>query len=200
MEEAFANSGHDLAAASARLKTAFAREAGPVDAIARRISKSTGWEYLGLDPTPAPLKDISIGAAIESFTGVPFGSSGTLSAAFIITDAVKSVSVKQVGYRGLMLPVMEDARIAQRWSEGRLSLDSLLAYSSVCGTGLDTIPLPGDVTEEQLARIIGDMATLAFKWKKPLTARLQPVKGAKAGEMSDFSSPYLVNSKLQALP
>jgi hypothetical protein len=207
VQEAFATtgqysppSGQDVASASSKLKAAFAREAVPVDRIAQDIAKATGWEYLGLDPTPAPLKDVSIGAAIESFTAQPFGSSGTMTAAFIITDAVKSVPVKQTGYRGLMLPVMEDARIAQRWSEGRLNLDSLLAYSSVCGTGLDTIPLPGDVTEEQLARIIGDVATLAFKWKKPLTARLQPVKGRNAGEKSDFESPFLVNAVIQKLP
>jgi uncharacterized protein (UPF0210 family) len=199
VQEAFAPK-QDHSMASERLKTAFAREAKPVEAIAERIAKSSGWEYLGLDPTPAPLKDVSIGAAIESYTGQPLGSSGTMTAAFIITDAVKTIPVKQIGYRGLMIPVMEDARIAQRWSEGRINLDSLLSYSSICGTGLDTIPLPGDVTEEQLARIIGDVATLAFKWKKPLTARLQPVKGRKAGEMSEFDSQYLVNAKLQPLP
>lgn len=199
VQEAFsAMDGHITA--GQRLKAAFAREAKPVEAIAQRVAASTGWEYLGLDPTPAPLKDVSIGAAMESYLGAPLGSSGSLTASFIITDAVRSVPVKQIGYRGLMLPVMEDARIAQRWSEGRLSLDSLLSYSSVCGTGLDTIPLPGDVTEDQLARIIGDVATLAFKWKKPLTARLQPVKGKKAGEMSEFSGPYLVNVRLQKLP
>ena len=53
-----------------------------------------------------------------------------------------------------------------------VSLDALLSYSAVCGTGLDTIPLPGDITEERLDLIIGDMASLAFKWHKPLSARL----------------------------
>ncbi len=200
VQTVFAQTGHDPADTSKQLKAAFAREAKGVDAVAQRIAKSSGWEYLGLDATPAPLKDVSIGAAIESYTGHPLGSSGTMSAAFIITDAVRSIPVKLIGYNGLMIPVMEDARISQRWSEGRISLDSLLSYSSVCGTGLDTIPLPGDVTEDQLARIIGDVATLAFKWKKPLTARLQPVKGREAGDMSDFDGPYLVNAKLQPLP
>lgn len=199
VQETFAPT-HDHSMPADRLKAAFAREGKAVEVIAERISRSSGWEYLGLDPTPAPLKDVSIGAAIESYTGHPLGSSGTLTAAFVITSAVKAVPVKQIGYRGLMLPVMEDARIAQRWSEGAINLDSLLAYSSVCGTGLDTIPLPGDVTEEQLARIIGDMATLAFKWKKPLTARLQPVKDGKVGDMSNFDGPYLVNAVLQKLP
>jgi uncharacterized protein (UPF0210 family) len=37
------------------------------------------------------------------------------------------------------------------------------------------------------------MASLAVKWHKPLSARLLPVKGKKAGEMTEFGSLYLVN-------
>src|ERR1044072_9618483 len=80
-----------------------------------------------------------------------------------------------------MLPVMEDKRLAQRWAESTYDIDSLLAYSSVCGTGLDTVPLPGDVSEDQLVKIFGDVAALAWKWHKPLSARLQPVGRAEGG-------------------
>jgi hypothetical protein len=76
----------------------------------------------------------------------------------------------------------------------------MLAYSAVCGTGLDTIPLAGDVTQEQIARVIGDMASLAWKWKKPLSARLQPESGKKAGDKTDFNDPFLTNAVLQPLP
>jgi len=65
---------------------------------------------------------------------------------------------------------------------------------------LDTVPLPGDVTEHQLAQIIGDMASLAYKWKKPLSARLQPVTGKRAGEKTDFGDPMLTDTVLQKLP
>ena len=99
-----------------------------------------------------------------------------------------------------MVPVMEDKLLARRWAEGSYNTDALLAYSSVCGTGLDTIPLPGDVTEDQLARIIGDVATLAVKWHKPLTARLQPVTGKRAGDRTEFDDPFLVNSIIHPLP
>ena len=168
--------------------------------IAREIEKRSGWTYAGLDPTPAPAGEISIGDAIEKFSGAKFGSSGTMTAAAMITRAVKSVPVKRVGYAGLMVPVLEDSTLAQRWSEGVFNIDALLAYSAVCGTGLDTVPLPGDVTEDQLARIIGDMATLAYKWKKPLSARLQPVAGKKAGEKTEFNNPHLVDATIQKLP
>lgn len=198
--EVFAKTSHQPAAANAMLRDELAVHAHAAEAVALEFAKASGWEYLGLDVTPAPLREVSIGTAIENYTGRPFGASGTMTAAAIITDAVKHVPVKQIGYAGLMLPVLEDAGIAKRWSEGTVNMDALLAYSSVCATGLDTVPLPGDVTPQQLEAILGDVASLAFKWKKPLTARLQPVKGKKAGDMTDFNDPYLVNAKIQALP
>jgi uncharacterized protein len=188
------------ATARQRLVELLGSHARIIEHVAQRVAAQTGWTYRGIDLSPAPEGNVSIGMAIENLTGKPLGASGTLSAAAVLTSALRSIPVKQAGYSGLMLPVLEDARIARRWSEGRLSLDALLAYSAVCGTGLDVIPLPGDVSEQQLARIIGDVASLAVKWHKPLTARLMPVPGRKAGEMTQFKSAGLVNAKLQPLP
>lgn len=197
--EVFGRAGGDAPLATRELTAALAVHAREVHRVAAAIEKQTGWKYWGLDPTPVPLKDESIGAAMETFQGTAFGSPGTLTAAWVITEAQKELPGPRVGYSGLMLPVMEDARLARLWNEGAIDLDALLAYSAVCATGLDTVPLPGDVTEAQLARIIGDVAVLAFKWKKPLNARLQPVQGRVAGEMSDFDSPYLTNVRLQSV-
>ena len=195
----FASSRGDPAAAIRQLTDALAVHANEVHRIARAAEAATGWKYWGFDSTPAPLKEDSIGAAMENLYASTFGAAGTMTAAYVITQAQQQIPEPRVGYSGLMLPVLEDSLLAQRWSEGTITIDSLLAYSAVCGTGLDTVPLPGDVTEEQLARILGDVAVLAFKWKKPLTARLQPVHGGKAGEMSAFDDPFLVNAKLQPL-
>jgi uncharacterized protein (UPF0210 family) len=186
--------------AEERLKNTLGVYAAQIERTAVEISNANGWKYGGLDLSPAPLIDVSIGRAIENFLGAPVGSSGTLTATAIITRALKAIPVKQAGYSGLMLPVLEDTVLAQRWSEGRLSIDALLSYSAVCGTGLDTIPLPGDVTPEQLERILGDVASLSLKWHKPLSARLQPVTGKKPGEMTEFDDPFLVNAKIQPLP
>ena len=186
VEDVLAPANRDMKEAKELLSRAFEQQARAVDAIAKRVEKDSGWSYMGLDPTPAPNMDSSIGAAIETLTGAKFGSSGTLSAAAIITEAERSISVRRIGYSGLMLPVLEDPVLSERWSEGTFDLDSLLAYSAVCGTGLDAIPLPGDVSQERLERIMGDVASLAFKWHKPLTARLIPAPGKKAGDRTDF--------------
>ena len=171
-----------------------------IERIAQALSKETGWDYGGIDLSPAPLKEISIGGAIEGFLRAPIGSSGTLTAVALITRALREIPVKHAGYSGLMLPVLEDSILAQRWSEGHLAMDSLLAYSAVCGTGLDTIPLPGDITEEQLEHILSDVASLSVKWHKPLAARLLPVAHKKPGDMTEFDDPFLVNAKIQPLP
>ncbi len=182
------------------LAAALGEQARAVEDIAQRLDRETGWQYMGIDLSPAPLKEVSIADAIESYTGARLGASGTMTTAALITDALRDIGIKRAGYSGLMLPILEDAVLAQRWSEGAINLDALLAYSAVCGTGLDTVPLPGDVSQEQLERIIGDMATLAVKLHKPLSARLLPVAGKKPGDRTEFDDPFLVNAVIQPLP
>ena len=200
VQEVFARTHGDFNGSVAELTKQLTVHARVGESIGGKLAASTGWEFMGVDPTPAPLGDVSIGTAMETYTGAKFGSGGTLTAALVITTAVKAVPVKQIGYSGLMIPVMEDKHLAERWAEGTYNIDDLLAYSSVCGTGLDTIPLPGDVTEEQIARILGDVASLAWKWHKPLSARLLPVKGMKAGDKTQFNDEFLFNTSLHAVP
>ncbi len=200
VRDVFTKDKGNAEAATADLTAALTKHAAVADSIGRKVAGETGWTYVGVDPTPAPLGDVSIAAAIEAFTGAKFGSSGTLTAARIITAAVKAVPQHQTGYSGLMVPVMEDKLMAQRWAEGTYNIDSLLAYSAVCGTGLDTIPLPGEISLEQMERMYSDVASLATKWNKPLSARLQPIPGKKAGDRTEFKDPYLFNTTLHALP
>jgi hypothetical protein len=191
---------HDPQLAEQHLAEALAKFTKQAETVALRIASETGWTYQGIDATPAPLGVNSIGGAIEAFTGGPFGSSGTLTAAGIITHAVQATSVKRTGYSGLMIPVMEDAVLARRWAEGTYNLDSILAYSAVCAGGVDTVPLPADVTEAQIARILGDVAWLAYRWNKPLAARLLPAPGKHPGDETAFSGSMLVKTTIQPLP
>jgi uncharacterized protein len=190
---------HDPRTAGKALADALTLHMRAVEAAATKAAAGSGWTYAGIDPTPAPGGQNSIGTAVESFIGAPFGSPGTETAAGIITRAVKDVAVKQTGYSGLMIPVLEEATLTKRWTEKTYGLDSILAYSAVCAGGVDTVPLPGDTSEETIARIVGDVATLAFKWNKPQAARLLPAPGKKAGDTTEFSGA-LSNAVIQPLP
>ena len=186
----------DISGARKELFESFQKEYRLIEKIGLKIQEETGWLYEGVDTSPAPMRDISIGKAIESLIKAPFGSPGTITACSVITDVIQGIDVKRAGYSGLMLPVMEDVVLAKRAAEGRYGLDELLSYSAVCGTGLDVIPLPGDVSVEKLERILLDVASISLKLDKPLSARLIPIKGKKAGEYVVLESRFLVPTKI----
>jgi uncharacterized protein len=148
---------------------------------------------------PYPSEAVSIGAAIERM-GVPrAGLHGSLAAAAILTEIIERARFPGTGFSGLMLPVLEDAVLAQRAADGTLTVKDLLLYSAVCGTGLDTVPLPGDTSAGQMAALLLDLSALALRLDKPLTARLMPIPGKKAGDPTNFDFDYFVNSRVMAL-
>ncbi|MBW4612001.1 MAG: DUF711 family protein [Desmonostoc vinosum HA7617-LM4] len=189
---------HNLQTAEKHLQLLLELELSKVAAIAEQISAKYTIKYQGIDTSLAPSldKQNSIAFAYETLMGRKFGYQGTLAISGMLTRVLKNVSVKICGYSGLMLPVCEDVGLATRANEQTYDLTNLLLYSAVCGCGLDTIPIPGDVTIDQIAALLIDMATLAIKLDKPLSARLFPIPGKKAGEMSIFNSPYLVDCKI----
>lgn len=166
------------------------------------LASTYGFEFKGIDFTlaPFPKQETSIGHALE-LLGLPaVGLSGSLAAAAFLTDTLDRASFTRTGFNGLMLPLLEDSTLAQRGAEGVLSITDLLLYSTVCGTGLDTIPLPGDTSVEQLEAILLDVAALALRLNKPLTARLMPIPGKKAGDPTGFDFEYFANSKVLEVP
>ena len=148
---------------------------------------------------PFPEEAHSIGTAFERMGINKIGLHGSLSAAAMLTEAIERASFPRAGFSGLMMPVLEDARLAQRAAEGRLAIKDLLLYSAVCGTGLDTVPLPGDTQAGQITALLMDLCALALRLDKPLTARVMPIPWKKAGEPTSFDFGFFANSKVMAL-
>ncbi|CAE8656799.1 unnamed protein product, partial [Polarella glacialis] len=123
-----------------------------------------------------------------------FGAAGSVECAAFLTRVFKGLQgVQQVGFSGLMLTCLEDAGMAAGAAAGHYDVRALLQYSAVCGIGLDCVPVPGDTPQSTLSALMRDTGTLAFRLNKPLTVRLFPVPGKKAGEMTDFQSSDLCN-------
>jgi uncharacterized protein (UPF0210 family) len=182
----------------------------PINDIAKQVADKHSATYLGIDTSlnPSLDEDGSVAAAIEKLEEVTvFGGPGTLGAAAEITRALQSLpeDIPLTGYCGLMLPVCEDTRLAQLASATKHSNDrvlritDILSISSVCGVGIDTVPVPGDCSKEELASLILDVAGIAGRWDKSLSCRVFPVPGKTAGDMTDFDSPYMINSSVFAL-
>ena len=173
--------------------------AAPVERVASELAGRYGYPFVGIDlsPAPFPTDDVSIGGAIEAAGVERFGAPGTLYVAAMITRAIRRTRIQRSGFSGLMLPVLEDSVLARRAAERPSSLHELLLYSAVCGTGLDTIPLPVDISAAELAGAYLDVAALSVALGgKPLTARLLPVPGTAVGEMTAFSFDYFSNTRV----
>jgi uncharacterized protein (UPF0210 family) len=182
---------------AAQVGTGLASSASRVVDLATDLAREIGIGFGGIDLSPAPLGDDSIGGALEDFAFGKVGSPGTITLVAALTDAIKMIDLPKCGYNGLMLPILEDAVLARRWSEGCLDVHKLLLYSAVCGTGLDTIPLPGNLSEGVISRLLMDVATLADRLTKPLSARLMPIAGKKDGEVTTFAEPYISNAMVR---
>lgn len=198
VQDAFTNSP-DLDTALQKLKNIMEEEGQRIVKLAETMAKEWGIKFVGIDVSPAPMGDESIAYAMEQQLPGCVGDSGTLTVAAGLTRTLKSLSLPLCGYSGLMLPVLEDVGLGKRSEECYFNLDSLLLYSSVCGTGLDTIPIPGDATTTQIAAILTDVATLSIQLNKPLSVRLFPVPGLKAGDITQFDSPYLTNTAVMQI-
>ena len=186
---------------AANLRSAIEEHASKLTEISRQVGSSAEIAFSGIDFSLAPFPDSasSLGTAVEAL-GVPrVGLHGSLAAAALLASTLDQANFQRVGFSGLLFPQLEDAVLAERAAEGVLTVKDMLMYSAVCGTGLDTIPLPGETTPEQLAPLLLDMAALALRLDKPLTARLMPIPGKQAGQATNFDFPFFANSQVMPL-
>ena len=58
------------------------------------------------------------------------------------------------------------------------------------------MPVPESISEAELAGVYLDVAALSVALNKPLTARILPVPGASAGDLTAFTFEYFANSRV----
>ncbi len=198
--QAFSNSTN-LEQVRAALITSLETHGAALSRVADELQAAHSTEFTGIDFSlaPYPVRSRSLGEAFEAL-GVPkVGQHGSLATAAMLAEAVNLANFPRTGFSGLMLPVLEDTVLAERAAEGVLTVKDLLLYSAVCGTGLDTVPLPGNTSVEALDALLLDLAVLAHRLDKPLTARLMPIPGKSAGDPTNFTFDYFANSRVMAL-
>jgi uncharacterized protein (UPF0210 family) len=169
--------------------------------VGKKLSTESGVAFGGVDFSLAPFPEDSesLGTAFERMGLSAVGAHGSLAAAAILTQAIDAAKFQRAGFNGLLMPPLEDAALARRAADGQLSIQDLLSYSAVCGTGLDTVPLPGDSKPEEMSALLLDLAALALRLDKPLTARLMPIPGKHAGDMTEFDFAFFANTRVMEL-
>jgi hypothetical protein len=173
-----------------------------ISSLVSEADIDSDFNFSGFDSSAAPSKNCSSMAEVYQQMGVEyFGASGTVEASAFLTRVFKSIKdVDIVGFSGLMLALTEDSGLAAGSIEGNFDIRSLLTYSSVCGIGLDTVPIPGDTPIDKICALMRDTGTMAYRLNKPLTVRLFPVPGLKAGDITAFESDDLCNCAVLAVP
>lgn len=179
------------------LKTKFEEIYQTIVSLCEKMSLDYDISFHGVDMSPAPYPKLekSIGTAIENLNFEYFGAPGSLIAVAMIKNAIP-VKEKAIGFSGFMPSVLEDYTIAKSLSENHFNLDTLLLYATMCGTGLDCVPLPGDITVKEIFYILLDICTISLRLQKPLTARLMPIPGKNAGDDVEFDFEYFAPSKV----
>ena len=114
-----------------------------------------------------------------------------------LNEALTQSGIRPAGFCGVMFSLLEDAGLGTHNNFKAFSIDSLLSYCSVCGCGLDIIPIPGDTFEEEISSLILDVATMSTILKKPLGVRLPPIPLKHANEFTSFECGFLTNTRIK---
>lgn len=176
-----------------------------LDTLARGIAAESGAEYRGLDASLAPLpaEHVSVAALVESVIGAPVGSHASVFATAFLTDAVRCAvresGALAVGFNGVMYSLLEDRLLAAANNQRRLTLDGLLALSTVCACGIDMVPVPGRAFPEEIAALMLDVAAISCSLDKPLGIRLLPIPGANVNDFTRLNLDFLCDSRVVGL-
>lgn len=167
------------------------------------FQEKTNVIYHGMDLSIAPFPEEkhNVGDLMELLGLDMFGSNGTLFFTSFLTDTIKKLAngIKSVGFNGVMYSLMEDKGLCRCGSRNILSIDSLISYSSVCGCGLDMVPIPGRTYKEEIASIILDVSSLSTVLSKPLGIRLLPIRNKLEGEITEFDLDFICNTRIQGI-
>ena len=175
-----------------------------ISSIGLDIEQQTGFEFRGVDISLAPFPGESSIVELMELMGLEvLGGRGTVFIISLLTDLLRDVlkvsGIRCAGFNGVMFSLLEDSGLAKRNNQRMFDIDSLLLYSTVCGCGLDMVPLPGDVLEDELSGLIFDLAALSINLNKPLGLRVLPIPDSSTNEITDFNYDFMINTRIKEM-
>ncbi len=199
------NRGSGLDAKRSRIIQHLTPELQQVHEAALAVEAATGMTYHGIDISLAPYPDEanSVAAIVEELGVDAFGCAGTLFITSYLTDILRALiaqsGIRPAGFNGVMYSLLEDTRLGINSNYKEFSIDSLLSFASVCGCGIDMVPVPGNVFEEEIASILLDIAAMSSTLRKPLGVRVLPIPGKNENDFTDFNYDFLINSRVKGI-
>lgn len=178
-----------------------------IEEIARQIEQKTGITFKGFDFSLAPVigRGGSVITTLNALGVFNFGHTGTMFVTSFITDTLKQLANEypSVGFSGVMYSLLEDLELCSINSERGVSLEQMTTLATMCGCGLDMIPVSGDITTAEVYSCCMDIAAISCKYDKPLGVRLLPVPGTTRTERATTSisgnADFIANTRVVPL-
>lgn len=178
-----------------------------INNLANKISKETGLVFKGFDFSLAPIIDPngSVISILNSFGVYNFGKTGSMFVTGLLTNILKYFAqiYKSVGFSGVMYSLLEDIELCSINNERGISLEQLIKLSTMCGCGVDMVPVYGKMTNAEFMSLYLDVAGISCRLNKPLGIRLLPIQKCKRNEKSytvfQDDSDFITNTRVVPL-
>ena len=199
------NSGKDLELLRDKVINDISPIVHSIEENALSIGDELGSAYKGQDISLAPYPDskISVIKALHLLGLKDIGENGTMFFTAYLTSILKCIlkntGVRAVGFNGVMYSLLEDHLMCESNNMKTLDINKIISYSSLCGCGLDMVPIPGNFLIEDLGSIVIDVATIAIRHQKPLGIRALPIPNKYVNEFTEFDSDFLTNTRVMDL-
>lgn len=178
-----------------------------LNTLASALAEREGVIFHGFDFSLAPIIDEngSIITILNRLGIYNFGHTGTLFATSFLTNILKDLAAqfRSVGFSGVMYSLLEDLELCSINNERGVTLEQIISLSTVCGCGVDMVPVYGKVKNEELRSILLDVSGISCRLNKPLGVRLLPIPQYGRGKSGFTSfhndSDFIANTRIVEL-
>lgn len=157
-----------------------------INDMADRIAQNYGLVFKGFDFSLAPIIDPngSIISILNALGIYNFGKTGSMFATAFLTNILKHLAARftSVGFSGVMYSLLEDLELCSINNQRGVTLEQMISLSTMCGCGVDMVPVYGKMTNSEFMSIFMDVAGISCRLNKPLGIRLLPIQSCKRNE------------------
>lgn len=150
-----------------------------IENYAYYIEKKYDITFKGFDFSLAPIieEDGSIMELIEKLGIKKFDGPGVMFVTAYLTNILKSFgnNHKHIGFSGVMYSLLEDIKLSKINNKEKLKLEDITKLSTMCGCGIDMIPIKYNVPKDIITSYILDIAAISCRLNKPLGVRFLPI-------------------------
>ncbi len=142
-----------------------------------KVSDAINADYYGIDLSISPWMEESVAKIIEKMCGEKLPNPGSMYAIFTLNNIINMLArksnIKITGFNEVMLPLGEDDVLKERGLEGKIKLNHLISYSSICVAGLDMAAVSiNEVDLRKLVNILQDVYAISMLRGKNIGVRI----------------------------